>query len=685
MTKPASKAPRPVRARAKAAASAVASPASDPQMHSPDLAPMDTAETPVTGVQPAPEKTARPRRKAAPAQTTEQETHVNQIKVEPAKAEPAVKLPVPLAPAAEAPSETEVKRSAEEAFASLDHYVHAQMAKLEGGISPISLGLAYSDWAAHLAMSPGKQAELVWKSSRKVQRLMAEMMCQMMGGDGVPCVEPLKQDRRFSGPEWSKFPFSLYSQSFLLAQQWWHNATTGIHGVEDKHEKVVEFYGRQLLDMFSPSNFLATNPQLIARTKEEGGKNLLRGAQYMIEDMAKKLSGKDDAASIEFTPGEEVACTPGKVVFRNRLIELIQYAPTTEKAHATPLLIVPAWIMKYYILDLAPKDSLIKWLVGQGFTVFCISWKNPDEGDRDLGFDDYRRLGPLAALDAIQAITGAKKVHGLGYCLGGTLMSVTAAAMARDGDDRLASLTMLAAQVDFTEAGELSLFTNADQLALLEDMMWDEGYLDKTAMAGTFSMLKSQDLIWSHMVREYMMGEREAASELGAWSKDATRMPYKMHSEYLRHLFLNNDLADGRMVVDGAHIYLADIKAPVFAVATEHDHIAPWNSVFKLTYLIRSGVTFALVSGGHNTGIVAPPGSPRAKHRLMSHEPGSAHPGPKEWAASVPKVPGSWWGPWAEWMRKTGGGEDVTPPPMGNAEAGYPVIEAAPGSYVMMR
>ncbi|MDD8024348.1 MAG: alpha/beta fold hydrolase, partial [Paracoccaceae bacterium] len=603
---------------------------------------------------------------------------------EPAKVEPAVQLPVPVTPVAEVTPEAVIKRSAEEAFASLDHYVHAQMGKLEGGISPISLGLAYSDWAAHLAMSPGKQAELVWKSSRKVQRLMAEMMCQAMGGEGVECVEPLKQDRRFAGPEWSKFPFSLYSQSFLLAQQWWHNATTGIHGVEDKHEKVVEFYGRQMLDMFSPSNFLPTNPQLIARTKEEGGKNLFRGAQYMAQDIAKKLTGKDDSASIEFTPGEEVACTPGKVVFRNRLIELLQYAPTTETAHATPLLIVPAWIMKYYILDLTAQDSLIKWLVGQGFTVFCISWKNPDEGDRDLGFDDYRQLGPMAAIDAIQAITGAKKVHGLGYCLGGTLLSVTAATMARDGDDRLASLTMLAAQVDFTEAGELSLFTNADQLALLEDMMWDEGYLDKTAMAGTFSMLKSQDLIWSHMVREYMMGEREAASELGAWSKDATRMPYKMHSEYLRHLFLNNDLADGRMVAGGSHIYLADIKAPVFAVATEHDHIAPWNSVFKLTYLIRSGVTFALVSGGHNTGIVAPPGSPRAKYRLLSHEAGTVHPGPKEWAASVPKVAGSWWQPWAEWMRKIGGSE-VPPPPLGNAEAGYPVLDAAPGTYVLVR
>ncbi|WP_083392659.1 PHA/PHB synthase family protein [Rhodobacter xanthinilyticus] len=616
-------------------------------------------------------KPARAPRKAAQAETVGLKT------------EPKTSLPVPVMAAM---GETAEKKAAEEAFISLDRYVHALMGKTGGGLSPISLALAYGDWAAHLAISPGKQAELVWKSARKWQRLAAEMMCQLSGGAGDGCVQPLKQDRRFAGPEWLRFPFSLYSQSFLLSQQWWHNATTDIHGVEDRHEKIVEFYGRQMLDMFSPSNFLATNPLLIQKTLEEGGRNLVRGAQFFAEDAMKQVTGQT-AVKPEMTPGVEVALTPGKVVFRNRLIELIQYAPTTASVHSVPLLIVPAWIMKYYILDLTPPESMIKWLVDQGFSVFCISWKNPDEGDRDLGFDDYRQLGVMAAIDAITAITGAPKVHGLGYCLGGTLLSVTAATMARDGDERLASLTMLAAQVDFTEAGELSLFTNEDQLSLIEDMMWEEGFLEKEAMAGTFSMLKSQDLVWSKIVREYMLGEREAPSSLGAWSHDATRMPYKMHSEYLRKLFLNNDLADGRMESGGAHIYLQDISAPVFAVATEHDHIAPWNSVFKLTYLMHSPVTFALVSGGHNTGIVAPPGSPRAKYKMMAHEQGRAHPGPKEWAASVPKVTGSWWQPWAEWLRGTGvaaGGAEIAPPAMGNVEAGFAPLEAAPGSYVLM-
>lgn len=594
-------------------------------------------------------------------------------------AAPANASPAPMAAEPQPFGNTPEKRAAEAGFRRLDRSFHAMLGRAEGGLSPVSLGLAWADWMAHLAMSPGKQSELMWKSARKAQRLAAEVMCQMKGGkpDGSLCVEPLKQDRRFAGPEWMSFPFSLYSQSFLLAQQWWANATTDIPGVEKKHEKLVEFYGRQWLDMLSPSNFLPTNPQLIARTLEEKGQNLARGAQFMAEDLQKRFSGEAEEGPSGFVPGEQVALAPGRVVYRNRLIELIQYSPTTDTVQPVPLLIVPAWIMKYYILDLTPEQSLIAWLVGQGFTVFCISWKNPDEGDRDLGFDDYRELGVMAALDAVTEITGAPKVHGLGYCLGGTLMSVSAATMAREGDDRLASLTMLAAQVDFTEAGELSLFTNEDQLALLEDMMWDEGYLDKSAMAGTFSMLKSQDLVWSKLVREYMLGEREAASELGAWSKDATRMPYRMHSEYLRHLFLDNDLAEGRMVSGGGHIFLQDVKLPVFAVATEHDHIAPWNSVFKLTYLMPGEVSFALVSGGHNTGIVAQPGSARAKYRLLTHAKGQPHPGPEDWAAAVPKQAGSWWLPWAEWLRAKDGGAQVAPPAMG------PDLGAAPGRYVL--
>lgn len=577
------------------------------------------------------------------------------------------------------------RSAAEEAFANLDRLIHARIGQAAGGLSPIALHAAWADWAQHLAVSPGKQLELTWKAARKWQRLLGVLTCQMTDAarsdTPAACITPLPQDRRFAGPEWQRYPFNLWSQSFLLTQQWWHNATTHIHGVDDRHEQIVEFYGRQLLDMLAPSNFPTTNPEVIERSFREGGQNLLRGAAFLAEDAKRMMAGTADDPDAAFKPGKTVAATPGRVVLRNRLIELIQYAPTTGTVHPVPLLIVPAWIMKYYILDLTAAHSLIRWLVAQGFTVFCISWKNPDAGDRDLGFDDYRELGVMAAIDAVTRITGARKVHALGYCLGGTLLSVAAAAMARDGDDRLASLTMLAAQVDFTEAGELSLFTSEAQLALLEDMMWEDGYLDKSAMAGTFSMLKSQDLIWSHMVREYLMGEREAASELGAWSKDATRMPYRMHSEYLRRMFLQNDLAEGRMEAGGRHVYLQDIGVPVFAVATEHDHIAPWNSVFKLTYLLPGEVTFALVSGGHNTGIVAPPDSTRARYRLLGHHAGETHPGPEDWAASVPQVAGTWWAPWADWLRRTGGPESVAPPPMGDPDA--PHHGPAPGHYVM--
>lgn len=577
----------------------------------------------------------------------------------------------------------QARDAAEASFEQFDRFYHALLGRAEGGLSPVSLGLAWADWATHLAMRPGKQAELGWKAGRKWLHLMREMAPHKADDPTAQPLEPLPQDRRFKAPDWQKFPFSLYAQSFLHAQQWWHNATTGLHGVETRHEQMMQFYARQFLDMASPTNFLATNPQVLGRTVQEGGKNLVRGAQYFLADAMKAVSGGQEPEPT-LIPGQDVALTPGKVVLRNDLIELLQYAPTTEKVHSVPLLIVPAWIMKYYILDLEETNSLIRWLVGQGFTVFAISWKNPDRGDRCLGFDDYREQGVMAALDAVSAITGAQKVHGLGYCLGGTLLSVAAAAMARDGDDRLASLTMLAAQVDFTEAGELSLFTSEDQLSLIEDMMWEEGYLDKTAMAGTFSMLKSKDLVWSQAVHTYLMGERETDSALASWSHDATRMPYKMHSEYLRKLFLDNDLAEGRMQADGQPVFLQDIAAPVFAVATEADHIAPWHSVYKLTWALPGAVNFALVAGGHNTGIVRPPGAPRARFRLMEHRPGMPHPAADDWAEASERHEGSWWVVWADWLHKTGGAGQVAPPPMGKGRK-YAARGDAPGRYVLER
>jgi polyhydroxyalkanoate synthase subunit PhaC len=436
-----------------------------------------------------------------------------------------------------------------------------------------------------------------------------------------PCIAPLPQDRRFAHETWRQPPFSLMSQAFLLQQQWWHNAATGLRGLPRARERAIAFGIRQMLDMVSPSNFLATNPEALKRTAEEGGQNLLRGARFLWEDFERAVRGRLAAGQDGFRVGETLATSEGVVVHRNALMELIQYAPRTDRVRPEPVLIVPAWIMKYYVLDLTPEDSLVRYLTGEGFTVFMVSWKNPGPADRDLGLDDYRRLGPLAALDAVEAITGAPKAHGVGYCLGGTLLVTAAAAMARDGDDRLATLSLFAAQTDFTEAGELTLFISESEVAFLEDLMWEQGVLDSHRMAGAFQLLRSNDLIWSRAVRTYLLGEREAVTPLMAWNADATRMPYRMHSEYLRRFFLENALAAGKYEVGGRPIAVRDIEAPIFALGTETDHVAPWRSAHKIHLLADAEVTFALTNGGHNAGVVQPPHRARSLSRRAPDHP----------------------------------------------------------------
>jgi len=572
------------------------------------------------------------------------------------------------------------------AFADVaDRTLHAAMARMTGGLSPAALAQAYWDWETHLAAAPGKRMQLADKAFRKAMRFGNYALRYAAEGPNAElCIKPLPQDRRFRDEKWRQWPFNFIYQSFLLQQQWWHNATTGLRGVSKHHEDMVEFAARQLLDMTAPSNFPLTNPEILWRTISTGGFNLVRGAQNFFADYERVLGGRKPVGTEQFKVGRDVAITPGKVVFRNRLIELIQYAPAMQEVRPEPILIVPAWIMKYYILDLSQHNSLIRYLTEQGFTVFMISWKNPGPDDRDLGMDDYRVLGIMDALDAIGRIVPNRKVHAAGYCLGGTLLSIAAAAMARDRDSRIATLTLLAAQTDFTEAGELMLFTDESQVSFLEDMMWEQGFLDSRQMAGAFEMLRSNDLVWSRLVHDYLLGEREPMTDLMAWNADATRMPYRMHSEYLRRLFLDNDLAEGRCLAGGKPIALEDIGVPAFVVGTERDHVAPWKSTYKINLQLESEVTYLLTSGGHNAGIVSEPGHPGRSFRVRTKQANQHYLDPERYVAEARRKDGSWWPEWTAWLSERSGPPGGTPP-MGAPQAGYPPLSDAPGAYVRMQ
>ena len=567
----------------------------------------------------------------------------------------------------------------------IDRSFHASAAQFTGGLSPLGLWLAFADWAAHLAVAPGKQAQLRTKAVRKALRYLSWLdRAARHGADSDACIEPLPQDRRFRSEAWQAWPFNATAQAFLLQQQWWHNATTGVRGVAAQSEAVTTFATRQVLDVFSPSNVPWLNPDVLEATLTSGGANLSRGFQNFLEDWERLAGGHPPVGAEAYRVGERVATTPGQVVYRNRLMELIQYAPTTDKVHPEPVLITPAWIMKYYILDLSPENSLVRFLTGQGFTVFMISWKNPTPDDRDLGLADYLELGFRTALGAAREICGGNKVHAVGYCLGGTLLSIAVAAMRGQAAGDLASVSLFAAQADFKEAGELTLFINESQLALLEDMMWEQGFLSTAQMSGAFQILRSNDLVFSRNMRTYLMGERDPMTDMMAWNADGTRLPYKMHSEYLRRLFLGNDLAEGRLDVDGHPVFLSDIRTPIFALGTEFDHIAPWRSAFKLHRLTDAEVTFVLASGGHNGGVVSEPGRENRHFRLLTSPHDAPHLDPESWLEAAAYHEGSWWPAWTGWLAARSG-EPVAPPEPGGNLPQFAPLGLAPGHYVMER
>lgn len=560
---------------------------------------------------------------------------------------------------------------------SFDSAIDAVTGKVTGGVSPTALALAYTDWALHLSKSVDVQADLITAAANAYWRFVDYCLRACADPDCETCIEPEAQDRRFSDNLWNTQPFRTYAQGFLLAQEWWAHATAAPPGVEKHHRDVVGFVARQFLDMASPANFPATNPAIIARTLKEGGRNLQRGFSLWLDDWTRALKGMSAADVDSYILGRDLATTPGEVVFRNELIELIQYTPQTEKTRPEPILITPAWIMKYYILDLSPDNSLVRYLVENDFTVFMISWKNPTAADRNLSLEDYRRLGVDTAVSQVASIAPGR-LHLVGYCLGGTLAAIAAAAMARDGDDRLQSLTLLAAQTDFTEAGELTLFIDEAQVTFLENVMAEQGYLDARQMAGAFQLLRSSDLIWSKMVRSYWLGEAPAMFDLMAWNADATRMPYKMHAEYLRKLFLNNDFAQERYLVEGKPVALRDVRAPIFAVGTERDHVAPWRSVYKIHAQASADVTFVLTSGGHNAGVVNPPGPKKRRHQIATHDDLQAYVDPDAWRAAAARHEGSWWPCWLEWLEERSSAPAAAPKTA-------PSIASAPGAYVLAR
>ncbi len=568
----------------------------------------------------------------------------------------------------------------------LDRLVHSSLSPLAGGLSPVSLALALADWAWHLGVSPGRQMDLAALAMRHAQATWRVAI-------GEPDDEPAgdaDDDPRFRDPAWAMPPFNVLRAGFRQAEAFWRVAAH-VPGMTAHHVEMTRFFARQWLGMVAPANWLLTNPVVLRDAVESGGAHLLQGALYWWRD----LGGVPDPVSPDgegrYEVGRDVAITPGQVVLRNRLIELIRYAPTTSKVHPEPLLIVPSWIMKYYILDLSPHNSMVRYLVDQGHVVYMMSWHNPTAEDRDTSMDDYLQLGLYEALRAVgrwhhDAEGHPRPVHTMGYCLGGTLLAMAAAALGHhDGEavtrprglPPLASLTLLAAQTDFSEPGELGLFIDESQVGFLEEITHGQGYLTGKQMAGSFQFLHSRDLFWTRRMREYLMGVREPRSDLMAWNADRTRMPARMHHEYLTALFLHNALATSSYRIDGHAVSLNDIGQPIFLVGTERDHVSPWHSVYKLHHLCDAEITFVLTAGGHNAGIISEPGHPHRSYRIGTRPPHGRWIEPETWLETASRHEGSWWPAWHDWLAQRSG-----PPQRARPLPADHGLGPAPGRYV---
>ena len=555
-------------------------------------------------------------------------------------------------------------KSLEAQARQIDDLYHAQLAKLALGLSPLALTLAFTDWALHFGNSPGQQMLLA-------KAMMDEWKSFPLSDSDASQKD---QDNRFSSAAWQSQPFGWMKTGYQAQSRLLQKALN-VEGVSHHHQQMLEIFSKQWADALSPSNWPFTNPDFWLKTVETGGQNWIKGFHHYLEDMSDSLNAKSGENAgvlkpLAFAVGQDVAATKGKVIYRNALIELIQYAPLTDTMQAEPLLIVPSCIMKYYILDLSPENSFVRYLVGKGHTVFMISWRNPDSTDRNLGFEDYIKSGVLYGLRAIKDLAGFERVHTLGYCLGGTFLAIAAAAIGHhkghpvqttpSGYDyealpELASMTLLAAQVEFSEPGALGIFIDEDQLQTLREEMEGTGYLSGRQMAATFQFLNSRDLIWSRSTRRYLMGEDEVTLDMMSWNADVTRLPERMHNEYLTELFLKDALAEGHFHFDGKGIALMDIHVPIFAVGTMRDHVSPWKSVYKIHLLTDTETTFVLTAGGHNAGIVSEPGHAHRSYQISAMPKGHDWLEPDEWITQADRHEGSWWEAFEAWLATRSG------------------------------
>ncbi|MEM7406675.1 MAG: class I poly(R)-hydroxyalkanoic acid synthase [Pseudomonadota bacterium] len=550
-------------------------------------------------------------------------------------------------------------------------------------VDPVGLTRAFADLAVEMARTPQKLLEQQARFMQSYIELWQVTTQRMAGQEAAPVVEPARGDRRFKDSEWQENPyFDHLKQSYLLASRFMLDTVRDVDGLETHTADKVDFYVRQFVDAMAPTNFAATNPTVLRETVESGGENLVRGLSNVLDDLERgkgklriKMTDLD-----KFKLGENVAVTPGSVVFENDLMQLLQFNPTTDTVHRRPLLILPPWINKYYILDLRESNSFIKWAVDQGHTVFVVSWVNPDERLSEKSFDDYMVEGPLAALDAIEQATGEANVKAIGYCLGGTLLAATLAYMNKVGDNRIKAATFFTTMTDFTSPGELGVFVDEEQLAMIESQMADQGYLDGAAMADVFNMLRANDLIWSFVVNNYLMGKDPFPFDLLYWNSDSTRMPRVMHSYYLRKMYQQNLLIEpGGIEMLGEPVDLRDIKTPVYILSTKEDHIAPWKSTYSATQLYSGNTRFVLGASGHIAGVVNPPSANKYGYWVGKEMPAS----PDDWFAAADYTEGSWWTDWRKWVSRYNGGKKVAARNPGDRELA--VLEAAPGSYVKVQ